>query len=199
MIFKTLFIDVWKYSKPLFFFVITFIAIQIFYSVQFASLANLVDNQKPIPHPYACEAFPFVIYNMYSGKIDDWNKYSYLKIEADGQEVLLTDLAVIQEDQFVNPTQKFIGLQANNFHDDALYGFLNYALDSSERTIEVYGKVSNQYFLQDESAWGNWMKKYLSATLKHEVKSIKIFENTCRYNAIGKPELLEQKPVYQFE
>ncbi len=199
MIFKTLFTDIWKYSKPLFFFVIAFIAIQLYYSIQFACLARLVDSQKPVPHPFAFEAFPFVVYNMYSGKIDDWNKYSYLKIEADGQEVLLTDLAVIQEDQFVNPSQKFIGLRANNFHDDGLYAFLKYALDSSERTNRIYRKVSNEQFLQNEAAWGNWMKKYLSATLKHEVKSIKISECSYSYNVYGKPELLEQKPVYQFE
>src|ERR1043165_8376763 len=120
MFFKTLFTDLRSYSKPLFAFVLLFIGLQLYYNLKFARLAQLVDNQKPVAHPYAFEAFPIVVYNMYSGKMDDWNKYSYLKIEADGQEVKLTDLAVIQEDQFVNPTQKFLGLKSSGFSDQPL-------------------------------------------------------------------------------
>lgn len=176
-----------------------FITISLFYNFQFARLASLVDHQKPLPYPIAFEAFPFVVYNMYSGKIDDWNKYSYLKIEADGQEVILSDLAVIQEDQFTNPSQKFISLQANNFHDEGLLSFLNYSFDSSKCSKQIYDKVSNEHFLHNENYWGMWLKKYLSATLKHEVKSIEIFDCAYNYNTLGKPEVIEQKTVYQFK
>lgn len=199
MILKNLFIDIWKYNKPLFVFVFLFILVQLFYSFQFARLAHLVDHQKTVPHPIAFEAFPFVVYNMYSGKIDDWNKYSYLKIEADGEEIKLTDLAVIQEDQFVNPSQKFIGLKTSNFYDEGLTSFLNYTFNSSAKASSVYAKVSNQQFLDNETAWNIWLKKYLSVILKRDVRAVKIFDCAYTYNAVGKPEFVEQKLLYQFE
>jgi hypothetical protein len=126
MIFKTLIGNLWNYSKLLFVLVVAFIAVQIYFNIQFARLALLVDNQKPVPHPIAFEAFPFVVYNMYSGKIDDWGKYSYLKIEADGEEVCLTDLAIIQEDQIVNPSQKFLSLKDRGFNDADLNAYIQY-------------------------------------------------------------------------
>lgn len=199
MIFKFIFVEVWNYSRIFFAFVMLFILISLFYNLQFARLASLVDQQKPVPHSIAFEAFPFVVYNMYSGKIDDWNKYSHLKIVADSEEVDLTDLAVIQEDQFVNPAQKFLGLQATQFHDEPLLFFLNYTFDSSARAKNIYDRVSNEHFMNSEKYWGLWLKKYLTATLKHEVKIIKIYDCSFSYNSSGKPELIEQKPVYQFE
>ena len=199
MIFKNLLINTWRYSKLLFLFILAIIAIHLYYNYQFARLAHLVDNHKPVPHPYAFEAFPFVVYNMYSGKIDDWNKYSYLKIEADGQEVPLTDLAVIQEDQFVNPAQKFIALKPGNFHDEGLLSFLNYTLDSSEKATRIYKKVSNENFSGNDPLWGNWLKRYLATTLKRPVGKVKIFDCAYIYNGKGKPEALEQKLVCQFE
>lgn len=199
MIFKNLFRELWSYSKPLFIFVVFVIIIHLFYNFQFARLAHLVDHQKPIPNPIAFEAFPFVVYNMYSGKIDDWNKYSYLKIEADGEEVILTDLAVIQEDQFVNPSQKFLSLQSKNFNDEVLFSFLQFTFDSSKAASRVYDKVSNQIFINNEEEWGKWIKRYLSRTLKKEIAVVKFFECAYQYNSSGRPEIIEQKLMYQFQ
>jgi hypothetical protein len=199
MILKALVIDLWNYSKLFFCFVLLFICIQLFYTFRFAHLAKLVDNHKPVPHPIAFEAFPFVVYNMYSGKIEDWNKYSFLKIEVNGKEICLTDLAIIQEDQFINPIQKYLALKAQNFDDEQLHAFLVYTLDSSQSGNSVYAKVSNKDLLTDETKWGNWLKRYLSKTLGQKIKSLKIFECLCGYNQSGRPEIIEQKEVFQFQ
>ena len=138
MILKTLFIDLWSYSKLLFTTVVLIIVVHLYFNFRFACLARLVDNHKQVTHPYAFEAFPFVVYNMYSGKIDDWNKYSYLKIEADGEEFKVTDLAISQEDQFINPTQKFFFYKSQNFRDPALLEYLQYTFGSSPYVSKIY-------------------------------------------------------------
>lgn len=196
MMFARLIIEIWTHSKMLFIVVMTVILVHIYYNTQFALLARKVDNRWPVPHPIAFEAFPFVVYNMYSGKIDDWNKYSYLKLEADGEEVILTDLAIIQEDQFVNPTQKFLNLKMQNFEDAALLSYIQYALGSYCQPENIYKKVSNQSFLNNEAKWQNWLKKYVAVTINRKVNSIKIIECVCSYNN-GIPKIEEEKLLYK--
>lgn len=198
MILKTLFIDLWNYSKFLFTIVVLIIVTHLYFNFRFACLARLVDNHKQVMHPYAFEAFPFVVYNMYSGKIDDWNKYSYLKIEADGEEFKVTDLAISQEDQFVNPTQKFLFYKNQNFSDSALLEYLQYTLGHGGYISKVYTRVSNQQLFENEKLWQRWFLRYLEKTMERKVESVKISECFFSYNSSGKPVIEDQKLLYQF-
>jgi hypothetical protein len=195
MLLRTLFSSLWKYNKALTAFIILFIVIQLYYNYQFIRFARLVDNHQPVDHPYGFEAFPFVVYNMYSGKMDDWNKYSYLKIDADGKEVFLTDLAVLQEDQFVNPTQKFTAQMPTGFNEENLRAYLHY-LFNPQRAERIYYKTSNLKFAGNEQRWGEWLKKYLSVTLKRDVHKVEIYDCVFMYDAAGKPQWQEQKLLY---
>lgn len=198
MLFKNLLTNIWQYNKPFFILVCLIIALHLYYNFQFARLARLVDNHQPVSRPYAFESFPFVVYNMYSGKIDDWNKYSYLKIEADGEEFKVTDLAISQEDQFVNPIQKFLFYKNQQFKDNNLRAFLEYATDSSSYVPKIYERTSNERFFNNEQLWQQWFKRYLQKTMKRKVGSVKISECFYTYNLIGKPVLAEQNLLYQF-
>lgn len=174
------------------------IIIQIFFNVKFAQLCKYVDiNQSP-PQPIAFEMFPFVVYNMYSGKVDDWSKYNYLRIEADGSAVKVTDFPVIVEDQLINPTQKFLTIKPNGFEEQNLRAFLHDILKPDDRAERIYHKVSNASLQPQPDKWGAWMQRYLSAQLKRPVKTIRIFSCQYQYNSQGQPELLDQQEVYQY-
>jgi len=177
--------------------IVAAIIVQLYFTFQFAKLSYKIDHKETVSHPVAFESFPFVVYNMYSGKIDDWGKYSYLKIEADGQEVPLTDFYVNQEEQILNPTTKFIDLKAQDFNDVNLYSFLQNSVDSTSAN-KIYNKVSNQFLKNNPDTWGGWLMDYLSKLLGKNVHSVKIYSSVYGYNESGRPVPQEQTLVYQY-
>jgi hypothetical protein len=190
-------IKLWRYSKPLFILVAIFVVIQLFFAFQFARFSYQIDHQQPVTHRVATESFPFVEYNMYSGKMDDWNKYSYLKIEADGEDVRLTDMPVANEEQILNPAVKFLDLKSNNFDDIAMRSFLQGSFGSAYAG-QVYDRVSNSLLKDKPNEWGEWSIRYLSVLLHKQVHSVQIFNCYYSYNEAGQPVPADQQLVYQY-
>lgn len=184
-------------KKPLLAAIALVVLIQTYYTLRFAQLSYYVDNGKAVPHPIAFEAFPFVVYNMYSGKIDDWNKYSYLMIEANGEQVKVTDLPVILEDQLVNPSGKFLELKQHDFEEQYLLLYLQHLFRGRHIADDIYYKASNKELSGKEDEFGRWLQRYLSLQLGKQVTTLKLYNCTYEYTAAGTVQLLNKGLVYQ--
>ena len=184
-------------SKPLLVVIAVLLAAQVYYNVRFAQLCHYVDHGKTPPHPIAFEAFPFVVYNMYSGKIEDWNKYSYLMIEADGQPINVTDYTVIVEDQYLNPIGKFLQLKSHGFEEQYLVEYLQHLLKGRHIADEIYYKASNKNLTDKPDAFGLWLKRYLTIQMGKPVQQVKLYNCIYGYNADGKVEQVSKELAYQ--
>jgi hypothetical protein len=190
--------EIAKYSKLLFAVVILFIGLQLYFTRQFARLCKYVDHDKPLPHPIAFEAFPFVVYNMYSGKITDWHHYGYYRFEVDGQYMPLSSMPVFEEEQILNPTDKYLMYEPSGFNEDPLHSLLMYQFDSSALGKKIYNRVSNHSVENMHDKWGKWLTWYIGSLQHKDIHSIKIFNCLYQYNEAGKPEKTEEKLVYQY-
>ena len=167
-------------------------------SLKFAWLCHFVDKKQPVPHSVGFESFPFVVYNMYSGHIDDWHHYEYIRIEADGKPLKLTDLPFLQGEQIMNPLAKFLDLQSQNFNEDYLYSFLLYDLDSSKYAKRIFDRVSNQSLINNKDAFRQWLQRYLSTATGTDIHEIKVFDCHYQYNDKGYPEKMDEQLAYQY-
>ena len=191
-------INLAKYSKLLFTAVLIFIALQLYYTVQFARVSRCVDHDKPLPHPIAFEAFPFVVYNMYSGKMTDWHNYIYYRFEADGSPVAVTDLHFFESEQLINPFDKYLMYEPAGFNQEPLHSFLIYELGEGPVTEHLYDKVSNHGTADCSNRYGRWLTWYLSGVQGKTVHGIKIFGCHYNYNGGGKAEKLDEKLVFEY-
>lgn len=186
------------YSKLLCVAVIFAIVIQCYYTVQFARLCTYIDHGKTVPHPIAFEAFPFVTYNMYSGKVTDWQHYNYLRIETDGVQMSLSNMPVFEAEQILNPLEKYLMYEPANFNEEPLHSLLLCQFDSSQLSTKIYDKVSNHVIGNCHDKWGRWLTWYIASVECKPVHSIKVFSCNYRYNKAGRPEIIDEKPIYQY-
>ncbi len=178
--------------------VVLFIVLQLDHTIQFARLSRFVDYDKPIPHPIAFEAFPFVVYNMYSGKMTDWHNYNYYRIEADGITISTTDLRFFESEQILNPLDKFLIYESGNFNQEPLHSFLLCKFTSPGQADKIYDRVSNHHTPDCHEQWGRWLIWYLSSIQGKTVQHVKIYSCHYQYNSTGRPEKIDEKPVFQY-
>ncbi|HWB62660.1 MAG TPA: hypothetical protein VG603_04045 [Chitinophagales bacterium] len=190
--------DIAKYSKLLFAGVVLLIVAELYFNIRFAQVCKYVDYAKPLPHPIAFESFPFVVYNMYSGKIDDWQHYGYTRIEADGEHLPLSSLPVFSAEQISNPIDKYLMYEPSGFNEEQLRSLLYYSFDSVAMGDKIYKRVSNSRIENMHDKWGRWLTWYVSSLKHKEVHSIKIYNCLYSYNEKGRPVKTEENLVYQF-
>jgi hypothetical protein len=187
-----------KYSKLLFTIVVLFIVLQLYYTIQFARLSLFVDYGKPTPHPIAFEAFPFVVYNMYSGKMIDWHNYNYYRIEADDVPLATTDIHFFESEQLLNPLDKFLLYEADSFNQEPLHSFLLCRYNTPGYANKIYNSVSNHGTANCHNEWGRWLLDYISAIKGSNVHQVKIYSCHYQYNEKGRPEKIDEKQVFQY-
>ena len=169
---------------------------QLYYSIQFVKLVKWVDKQLPVPYPIATEMTPFVNYNMYSGKIKDWNHYSCFRVYADGEEVILTDMQVILEEYFTNPMEKFLKQKITQFEDSELKSLVSHKLGSSAVAQKLYRNISNIEI--SEEVFSSWYLRFCSKTLGRDIGQLKIVKELYTYS-LGRPILVSSEVVLTYD
>lgn len=178
--------------------VVIFIALQLYYTIQFARVSLYVDHDKPLPHPIAFEAFPFVVYNMYSGKITDWHNYNYYRFEADGVPVSVTGIHFFESEQLINPLDKYLAYEPDSFNQEPLHSYLLYTLGTGDNTQQIYDKVSNHGTANCHDQYGRWLIWYLSRMQGKTIHAVKIFSCHYQYSGSGKPEKINENLVFEY-